>query len=363
MDHESEAIPVPGGHHSTVTTEDASGPILWYGIELNRVCGLEPGSWVRFGRGESDDMMLKGAGFEKRHCQIRWSEREKAIELRNKGRGTYVNEDELQAESRNLHHGDRITIVGKDIKYEFVLDTRALGVVDPDDDPRARPARTLVKPENADRKRQKLAKEYLALKRDLHQLDALMEEIDSRTELRRKSVEQLERKLQKDREADQAMHDETLDAMKKTVQLSSDLMDKRQSWEDQLYQLQQENEAAVEPYTKEVALVQDKVEKLKKKRLELLQIAHPERVALEYTGKAMLEAGEKDSVSEQESQRSVPSSPAPESGAGELADRPTSEKGDNATAAADAEGSPAEADVLAEAKAAAATLAPPTPPA
>mmetsp|Transcript_41158 Transcript_41158/g.74363 ORF Transcript_41158/g.74363 Transcript_41158/m.74363 type:complete len:371 (-) Transcript_41158:90-1202(-) len=336
----SEAVPVPG-HFNTATTEESSGPILWFGLKFDKACGLRAEEWIRFGSSKHVDIRLDGQGFSQRHCQVRWSQKgDTSVELRNNARGSYLNGVELKGETKFLDHGDCLTLVGKDKKYEFLLDLRPLGLVDRSDDPRKRQARNFVKTETAERKKKRIRVEYAAARDDKFQLEAQLAELEERIALRERAIDELSRKRERRIETDKALHEEMVEKMKETIQMVQDIQDKRRAWEEKILALQSDNEVSVQPYTKEVVLQQSEVDKLRLKRVELLHQAHPERFALLDESKAIADGGPRGEGEDSE-QATLPSTPGSEQGVIEMEmEDPPKELADHAPAAAAATAGP-----------------------
>mmetsp|Transcript_78731 Transcript_78731/g.222684 ORF Transcript_78731/g.222684 Transcript_78731/m.222684 type:complete len:427 (+) Transcript_78731:81-1361(+) len=268
--HESETGGGGGGH------EIGERPELMVGSRYNKVCPLRPNRWVGVGRSKKSQLLLDNSGVSRNHCDIRWDPHRRIVELRDTSvGGTMVNGQTIKKSRCILAHADHITIEGKGIYYNFLLDMRPvkLGFSDPRADLMVQQSVKKAIRAGPSQQRDILRSQIVHMDATIK---ACMEQAFEKEKLFYSVATQRRLRLVEDKDKDDRYHK----YLRGAEQLQQQLQLGREEWLERLQQEYEKNETDVNEIIEETKTLQEKVEKLQLKKDELERSIHPEKYAV-----------------------------------------------------------------------------------
>lgn len=254
----------------------AERPELLVGTRYDKVCPLRPNRWVGVGRSKKSQLLLDNGGVSRNHCDMRWDPHRRIVELRDTSvSGTMVNGQTIKRSRCILAHADHITVEGKGIYYNFLLDMRPvkLGFSDPRAD-------LMVQKSVREAVRAGPSQQRDILRNQIVHMDttmrACMEQAVEKEKMFYSIATRRRLRLLEDKDKDDRYHK----YLRGVEQLQAQLQLGREEWLEKLQQEYEKNESDVNAIIEETKNLQEKVEKLQLKKDELERSIHPEKYAV-----------------------------------------------------------------------------------
>uniref|UniRef100_A0A7S1M023 FHA domain-containing protein n=1 Tax=Alexandrium catenella TaxID=2925 RepID=A0A7S1M023_ALECA len=251
-------------------------PVLLVGPRFDKEYPLHPNRWVKVGRSKKAQLMLGNVAVSRNHFAIRWDRHQRVVELKDTSvGGTLVNGESIKGERHSLGHADCVRVDGKNLRYDFLLDLRpvGLGAADPREEQRGQ------------QRYKKLRGPALLQRRD--SLKAQLTSVDAEIQKREGEAFEKERefhviamrrtlRLKEDKQRQEDLEK----YLKGKKALEEKLEESRKKWLERLEGDSAKNEGEAKPLMDLVGERQQRFEKLQLKKDELERTIHPERYAV-----------------------------------------------------------------------------------
>lgn len=277
---ENAASAAPPAPHANPT----ECPVLLCGTGFNKVCVLKSNMKVTIGRSSSSQVIINDPGVSNEHCLVRWDHHARMVELKDRGSGsgTIVNSEVVHGTTKRLSHGDRIRLQGKTQPWDFILDLRPvlLGFEDPRNWPREEPPASILHRQGGHSGLSQLRKRRDILRLSLTNLEVSIKQKESDSfETERSFYEALAGR--KVRASENLRREEQLKLIQaEYAELSAKLTSSREDWMVKLKEEFASNDGSSAVVVKDVKQLQDKIDRLQLKKVELERTLHPERYAV-----------------------------------------------------------------------------------
>lgn len=251
-------------------------PDLLVGSKYSKVVPLRPGRWVGMGRSKKCQLLLNNGGVSRNHCDIRWDQYRRIVELRDtSNQGTWVNGQTIKNSRLILAHADHISIEGKDIHYNFLLDMRPvkLGFSDPREELRANQSLKKASTSGPWQRRNSLRAQIL-------HVDATIKSCEEQAFQKEKEFYEIATRRRLRLFEDKQKEEQYQQYLRGTEELHAQLQQGREDWLERLQMEYEKNEKDINVIIEETKVLQEKVEKLQLKKDELERSIHPEKYAV-----------------------------------------------------------------------------------